>query len=181
MKGTLDVTSELGKGSTFTLQVKLAKVVVSLQNRAAKQELKQHTVVKGHALIAEDDHLTAELARSTLEMCGMTVSVVGRGDMALYAATAERKRLYILLMDGDMPGLDGLAATRKIREHEAHTGAPRLPIVIVTGRCMPEDVIHARQAGADAHLGKPYSNADLIRIVVERLVPAQGHKRGKLN
>ncbi len=180
MKGTLDVTSELGKGSTFTLQVKLAKVVVSLQNRAAKPEFNQHTVLKGHALIAEDDQLTAELARSTLEMCGMTVSVVGRGDMAVYAATAERQRPDILLMDGDMPGLDGLTATRKIREHEAQTGAPRLPIVIVTGRCMPEDVMHARQAGADAHLGKPYSNAELIRMVVERLVPAQGHRRGKV-
>lgn len=181
MRGTLEVTSELGKGSTFTLKVNLAKVIVSLQNRQAKQDFKPPTSLKGHALIAEDDNLTAELARSTLEMCGMTVSVVGRGDLAVYAATKESQRPNILLMDGDMPGLDGLAATRKIREYEVQTATPRLPIVIVTGRCMPEDVINARQAGADDHLGKPYSNNDLIRIVAEQLAPTQSHKRGKLS
>ncbi|WP_084267872.1 ATP-binding response regulator [Azohydromonas lata] len=181
MKGTLEVSSELGKGSTFTLKVNLAKVVVSLQNRQPKQEFNLPATLEGHALIAEDDNLTAELARSTLEMCGLRVSVVGRGDLAVQAAMNDSQRPNILLMDGDMPGLDGLAATRKIREYEAQTASPRLPIVIVTGRCMPEDVINARQAGADAHLGKPYSNNDLIRTVAQRLAPMQNHKRGKIN
>lgn len=181
MKGNLEVSSLVGKGSTFTLKVKLAKVVVSLQNKNSKQDQATPVSLKGYALIAEDDNLTAELARTALEMYGMTVSVVGRGDMAVLAATMDKHRPDILLMDGDMPGMDGLTATRRIREHESQTGISRVPIVIISGRCTREDVDDARRAGADDHLAKPYSNGDLLRIVAANLPVETAPKRSKLN
>jgi signal transduction histidine kinase/CheY-like chemotaxis protein len=177
MKGTLDVRSEPGKGSTFTLKVPLEKVVVSLHHKGAEPRPVQPVLLKGHALIAEDDTMTAELARSTLEVHGMTASVVGQGDLALYAATLAQPRPDIVLMDSDMPGLDGLASIRKIREFEAKTGARRLPIVMVSGRCSSEDVNQARRAGADEHLGKPYAGDDLVKAVARHLQSLQNSRQ----
>jgi signal transduction histidine kinase/CheY-like chemotaxis protein len=178
MKGTLEVASELGQGSTFTLKVRLEKVVVSLHQKGAEPHKPQPLTLKGHALIAEDDGMTAELARTTLEMHGMTVSVVGQGDMAVYACTVPRQRPDIVLMDSDMPGLDGLASIRRIRDFEAQSGVARLSIVMVSGRCTTEDVAEAHRAGADEHLGKPYTSDDLIRTVAFHLHPAQNARQG---
>lgn len=177
MKGTLEVASEVGKGSTFTLKVRLEKVVVSLHQKGGEQKSPLPVLLQGHALVAEDDVMTAELTRSTLEMHGMTVSVVGQGDMALYQATLQRRRPDIVLMDTEMPGLDGMAAARKIREFEAQMNLPRLPIVVVSGRCSTEDVELAHQAGADAHLCKPYTGGDLVRTVLAQLRPGGGARR----
>lgn len=169
MKGSLEVRSELGKGSTFTLRLRIEKVIVSLHGKNQEQEDIRPIVLKGHVVIAEDHNITAELARATLEMHGMTVSVVGTGDLAIYAATMVSPRPDIVLMDGDMPGLDGLTSTRRIREFEQQSRSGRIPIVIISGRCSSEDIAQAKAAGADDYLGKPYSNKELAGVVARNL------------
>ncbi|WP_198321028.1 ATP-binding response regulator [Azohydromonas aeria] len=181
MKGSLEVASEIGVGSTFTLKVRLEKVVVSLHPKGGEQKAALPVLLQGHALVAEDDPMTAELTRSTLEMHGMAVSVVGQGDMALYQATLQRQRPDIVLMDSDMPGLDGTTAVRKIREFEARMNLPRLPVVVVSGRCGTDDVELAHQAGADAHLCKPYTGTDLVRVVLAQLQSGDGARRGRFS
>lgn len=177
MKGTLEVSSEPGKGSTFTLNVRLEKVVVSLHHKGSDQQKKEPLLLKGHVLIAEDDAMTAELARTTLQLHGLSVSVVGQGDMAVYACTMLRPRPDIVLMDSDMPGLDGLSSIRQVRAFESQSGAARLPIVMVSGRCTSDDISQARHAGADDHLGKPYTSDDLIKMVAAYLRPLENSRQ----
>jgi len=68
-------------------------------------------------------------------------------------------------MDCQMPVMDGYVATRAIREREARRGGPRLPIVALTADAFDDDAIRSREAGMDAHLGKPYTRGQLRTLL----------------
>src|SRR5690606_35988385 len=72
----------------------------------------------------------------------------------------------LVLMDMQMPVMDGLTATREIRLHEAALGLERTPIVMLTANALPEHVVSAQSAGADLHLAKPFDAADLLNLIV---------------
>ena len=72
----------------------------------------------------------------------------------------------LILMDMQMPVMDGLTATREIRLHEAAMGLARTPIVMLTANALPEHVHAAAAAGADRHLPKPFDAAELLHLVV---------------
>lgn len=71
----------------------------------------------------------------------------------------------LILMDMQMPVMDGLTATREIRLHEATLGLPRTPLVMLTANAMPEHVAAGQAAGADSHLSKPFNAAELLSLV----------------
>jgi CheY-like chemotaxis protein len=79
----------------------------------------------------------------------------------------------LVLMDMQMPVMDGLTAVREIRRLEAVHGSPRLPIVMLTANAMPEHVADAKAAGADLHLGKPFTAQSLFDAIGEALVAVQ--------
>ncbi|RYG11232.1 MAG: response regulator, partial [Caulobacteraceae bacterium] len=71
----------------------------------------------------------------------------------------------LVLMDMQMPVMDGLTATREIRDHEASTGGNRTPIVMLTANALAEHVAASHEAGADTHLSKPFSAEALLGLV----------------
>ena len=71
----------------------------------------------------------------------------------------------LVLMDMQMPVMDGLTATQEIRLHEAAMGLARTPVVMLTANAMPEHVAAGRAAGADHHLAKPFNAAELLALV----------------
>jgi CheY-like chemotaxis protein len=73
----------------------------------------------------------------------------------------------IVLMDMQMPVMDGLNATREIRLHEAAMGLARTPIVMLTANALPDHIAASKAAGADRHLAKPFDAAELIALVSE--------------
>jgi CheY-like chemotaxis protein len=77
----------------------------------------------------------------------------------------ERETFDVVLMDLQMPVMDGLTATRTIREREAERGLPRTPVVVVSANIMPEQKAASAAAGADEHLGKPVRAEELIAVV----------------
>jgi CheY-like chemotaxis protein len=79
----------------------------------------------------------------------------------------------LVLMDMQMPVMDGLTAVREIRRLEAAQGSPRLPIVMLTANAMPEHVADAKAAGADLHLGKPFTAQALFDAIGEALAVGQ--------
>ena len=73
----------------------------------------------------------------------------------------EKQRVDLVLMDIQMPVLDGYAATRRLRERETRLRLPRVPIVALTANAFDEDAAQSMAAGMDAHLAKPYSRVQL--------------------
>jgi CheY-like chemotaxis protein len=119
-------------------------------------------------LLAEDNEINALLARAVLEGLGHTVEEVRDGAAAVAAANARPGRFDLILMDLHMPGLDGLAAVRAIREREAAAGTARAPIVAVTADVLAETRAAALAAGVDRMVEKPMT-PDVLRRALAAL------------
>ncbi|RIK81134.1 MAG: hypothetical protein DCC68_09315 [Planctomycetota bacterium] len=119
-------------------------------------------------LVVEDSVVNQRLAMRLLEKRGHRPKLAANGDEAL--AAIEKEPFDVVLMDGEMPKMDGLTATAKIREREAPTGK-RLPIVAMTAHAMKGDRERFLAAGMDGYLAKPLEPALLFRTI-ERLVSA---------
>lgn len=115
-------------------------------------------------LIVDDMKSNRELMRRFLERAGHLVEDAAGGREAL--AAIEMSHFDLVLMDIQMPGLDGLATTRALRERES--GRP-VPVIATTAIVSPEDIGHYRAAGMNACLGKPFRRAQLLDLVAEWL------------
>src|SRR5665213_2065030 len=103
------------------------------------------------------------IARQTLQNLGLDVVEASDGAEAL--SMLEERPVDLVLMDCQMPVMDGYAATRAIRDREAKSGSSRLPIVALTADAFDDDAARSREAGMDAHLPKPYTR-DQLRAVL---------------
>jgi CheY-like chemotaxis protein len=117
-------------------------------------------------LMAEDNVVNQKLAVAVLEKWGHTVTVVSDGRSAL--AAVSREEFDLVLMDVQMPNMDGLVATAEIRASERHTGG-RVPIVAMTARTMPGDRERCLEAGMDAYVGKPLELEELFTVLESTL------------
>ena len=115
-----------------------------------------------HILLAEDNAVNQKLAVRTLEKRGHTVVVVGDGREAI--AALDRESFDLVLMDVQMPEMDGLAATAAIREKEKDTGA-HIPIIAMTAHAMKGDRERCLDAGMDGYVAKPIKIAELFETI----------------
>jgi CheY-like chemotaxis protein len=121
-------------------------------------------------LVAEDNDINALLARSLLSKLGHRPDVVANGAAAVAAwrdAQAAGTPYDLVLMDVQMPGLDGLEATRQIRAAESDSGGRRTPIVALTANAFAEDRDTCRAAGMDDFLVKPLDRDRLTAMLAE--------------
>jgi CheY-like chemotaxis protein len=141
---------------------------LSLVTRHSLRE-NQHRL---HILLAEDNVVNQKLAARVLEKRGHTVVVVENGKEAL--AALERHGFDLVLMDVQMPEMDGLEATRVIREQEKETGG-HVPIIAMTAYAMKGDRERCLEAGMDAYVSKPIQAGELFQAI-ERLIPSVTHE-----
>ena len=121
---------------------------------------------EGHVLLVEDNPVNQELAQNFLEVFGCRVDVAGDGREAIAAIT--RDPYDLVLMDCQMPEMDGFEATAEIRQREAHEeNHSRLPIVALTAHALQGDREHCLAAGMDDYLSKPFTQDQLV-LVLER-------------
>ncbi|KQT58655.1 histidine kinase [Methylobacterium sp. Leaf456] len=168
MGGRIGVESREGAGSTFwfTLTLPLAQpraapAPVPPPERAA---LPAPAKRGARLLLAEDVILNQELARAVLEARGYRLDIVGDGAKAVAALEAEGDDPYALvLMDLQMPVMDGLTATRRIRALPGPMA--RVPIVAMTANVLDEQVRELIEAGMDDHVGKPFKRAHLYAVI----------------
>jgi CheY-like chemotaxis protein len=118
-------------------------------------------------LLAEDNVVNQKLARRLLEKKGHTVITAGDGLEAL--ALLDKETVDLILMDVQMPGMDGVAATRVIRAREK-PGGLRVPIVALTAHAMSCDRDYCFEAGMDDYLTKPIRSEDLHRVLAKTVV-----------
>jgi CheY-like chemotaxis protein/HPt (histidine-containing phosphotransfer) domain-containing protein len=166
MGGELTCQSTPGTGSTFAFAVTLSLPdALPLATDAAAPHAMAEAVV-GRVLVAEDNRINQVIATRLLESLGITVDVVGDGAAAVQAV---RQRHYdVVLLDCQMPILDGYDAAKQIRADEPK--GRHVPMLAVTASVMPEDHERARAAGVDAVLMKPL-RADELRQAVLRHLP----------
>jgi CheY-like chemotaxis protein len=119
---------------------------------------------RGRALVVEDNAVNQEMARAMLEMLGFVVITASNGEEGVSAAAANPD-LTLILMDCQMPIMDGLAASRAIRAGEPE--GRRVPIIALTGNAMPGDREACVAAGMDDYLAKPFS-LTALRATLDR-------------
>jgi two-component system phosphate regulon response regulator PhoB len=132
--------------------------------RNAAQAVARADSSKPLILVVEDHEDTRDLLRYMLTELGFGVAEAENGEDAI--DMAERLRPGLILMDGSMPRLDGLSATRRMRERET---LRTVPIVFLSGHAEPAWETEARVAGCDAYLVKPFHMAQLDRVLAVHL------------
>jgi len=165
MGGEISVSSRLGSGSEFCASMRLIQappqIALPVPDPLGAGESKR----TGHVLLAEDNAVNQMIARRMLERLGYAVTIARNGREAV--DQARTTRFDAVLMDVQMPEMNGLEATQAIRSMER--GGPRLPIIALTANAMQGDQAQCLAAGMDAYLTKPVDMQALERTLRERL------------
>jgi signal transduction histidine kinase/CheY-like chemotaxis protein len=171
MGGELSGASEPGGGSCFVLDLPLpaadAPPPPPPQDTAAAAA-RLHRLA-GTVLLADDNPVSALVVQATLVQLGLCVRTAADGNEAVAAFKAARPDL--VLMDCQMPHLDGFEATRAIRDHERQHGLPACVIVALTANAFDTDRERSLASGMDAHLTKPFRPENLVELL-RRYLPA---------
>jgi PAS domain S-box-containing protein len=166
MGGEIGVESRIGEGSTFwfALPLPLAQAERAV---AGRPELLGAAPSRRRILLAEDNRINREIVTTVLERKGHAVTVVGNGREAVAAVQggAAGAAFDVILMDVQMPEMDGLEATAAIRALERRDGSARIPIIALTANAMSDEVERCRTAGTDAHVAKPVHWPDLFATI----------------
>ncbi|MFT5285366.1 MAG: two-component system sensor histidine kinase/response regulator [Planctomycetota bacterium] len=178
LQAKVSVTSELGRGSSFELRLPISKHTIpttksddAIAEVTAKPQPQSSKLVienlSGSALVVEDVAVNQLLIKTILEKAGLTIQVADNGQIALdaiEAATADGKPFDLILMDMQMPVLDGYAATKQLRADGFAT-----PIVALTAHAMSTDRDQCIAAGCDEYITKPVNRQVLLETCARLL------------
>ena len=169
--GTIEVESELGKGSTFTvtLKHKIADESYYVKKHLEESGISREILKNRSILLAEDNDLNAEIAAVILERAGLKVERVEDGLQCISRITEMPAGTYdIILMDIQMPKMDGYKATQTIRNLSDQEKAC-IPIIAMTANAFEEDKRAAIAAGMNGHIAKPIQVDKLLSILAEMI------------
>jgi signal transduction histidine kinase len=166
MGGSIEATSELGRGSTFTVVLPIewvGETARAAANSAVAQPVPPRAMDPIRILAAEDNGVNRMVLKTLLEQAGQELLIVENGAEAVAAWRSEP--WDVVLMDVQMPVMDGPTATRTIRRLEAAAGRPRTPIIGLTANAMAHQILEYRAAGMDAVVTKPIQVRELFETL----------------
>ncbi|MGN0393344.1 MAG: ATP-binding protein [Bariatricus sp.] len=172
MDGTISVESELGKGTRVTIVIPHKIATEKQVAETAETEIKKldYSVFKGkRILLAEDNAMNAEIATELLKEAGFAVEHAEDGIICVDMLEKNEAGYYdLILMDIQMPNMDGYKATTIIRRLD-EPGKKDIPIIAMTANAFEEDRKNALDAGMDEHVAKPVDAAKLFEVLMQVL------------
>lgn len=168
MGGTIEVESEEGKGTRFIMKFSFP---VSLENQVREKEKQNipditEKLEGKRILLAEDNELNAEIAETVLEETGIKVKHVEDGIQCIEELKKMPEKYYdVILMDVQMPNMDGYTATQRIRDLD--DSRAEIPIIAMTANDYDEDRRKAQEAGMDGFLAKPLDVDEMMRLLAQ--------------
>ncbi|MFR7904124.1 MAG: hybrid sensor histidine kinase/response regulator [Coprococcus eutactus] len=161
MGGTIDVQSKQGIGTTFTVTLEHKIAEIAAENREVVKSTEDYSFRGKRILLVEDNDLNAEIAQTILAGTGMTVDRACDGIQCVDVLKGSEPGYYdMVLMDIQMPNMDGYEATRIIRQLEDKR-LSEIPIIAMTANAFAEDRKQAFDAGMNGHIAKPINAEDL--------------------
>jgi signal transduction histidine kinase/ActR/RegA family two-component response regulator len=170
MGGEVTVRSRLGEGSTFVFTAQLPACEPVAAQTAPAARVDDWRPPAGRVLVADDDDVNALIVTAYLERLGLVVERARDGGEAVVCALRAADRPALVLMDCQMPQMDGHVAARQIRAQEAALGLARVPVIAMTASFTEIDLQRFRADGMDDLLGKPFDAADLSAVLERVLV-----------
>ncbi len=163
MNGRIWLESELGKGSTFCFTAQFGQATGVAEIAEADEPVYEKPFFPLHILVVDDNAVNRAVATGLLGMQKHEVSVASSGEEAI--AAARRTHFDLVLMDVQMPDLDGFAVTAQIRKNEKRHGGRSTRIVAMTARAGDDDRERCLAAGMDDYVAKPISKQKLLTVI----------------
>lgn len=171
MEGTIEAISTEGVGTEFIIKTDfllVSRALLETTNRPSTVSVKQQIMEK-RILLVEDNELNREIAATLLQDVGFEVTEAGDGAQAVELIKHAAPDTYAaILMDIQMPVMDGYTATRQIRQLEDPALA-NIPIIAVSANAFEEDKVASRAAGMNGHLAKPMNTEAVLAMMEEVL------------
>jgi len=181
MQGEIGVISKPGSGSTFWFTVLLNKASENELNQKNTQNIDSEVSsikFSAHILLAEDNIVNQDVAIGSLEYFGCKVTVVDNGQKALDRVFKEH--FDLLFMDYSMPVMDGISASKRIREQEKIQHKSPIPIIALTAHALTGVKQQCLDAGINDYISKPFSLSDLLLALKTWLPEEQQHQSTQL-
>lgn len=178
MQGEITCSSVQGQGSSFEVTLPLPAHTAAQAPAPRRYDStapapldasRTPVALHGHVLLAEDNEVNAMVVEALLLRHGLTVEHVPDGLEVVHRMCGNHPRPDLVLMDCQMPAMDGFEATRQIRADEQSRGLARTPVVALTASALAEDSERCLGAGMDAHLPKPFREDQLLSVLLAHL------------
>jgi two-component system sensor histidine kinase/response regulator len=175
MGGNISVDSEFGVGSNFTISVPFGigeQLIINDKetNEGDFNNTTGHIFENCHALVAEDNDINQVVIQNLLAQLNISCTLAVDGEEALAHLDSSSAHCFnFILMDCQMPKMDGFAATRKIRQHDKYKKVKNIPVIALTANAMVSDKEKCFDVGMDGYLSKPVTKEVLSDKIIELL------------